>query len=308
LGYTAGRKRICGSRSPSLALTKQDKAASPLAEKAEKERRPRGKQSIMFTVEQGQLLNKESVAAFNSALKKVQASKPDLHGQFVMSNCRVALKYLKYIHQIAIDGYSPIAVSLFRTYYEIVCSTMYLAEHKDEMGDFLKFGRRMIYEMGEGEKVKGGILNKLVPDHKELREYFLDKRKKHGGKLPSWHGMTIDDLGKAVGMETYADQQLVRGQVAMASKLVHGDSLLTVLAYNVGQSGMSPVPFAEPGEEYRVSALAATCAMFITLLASVDVGLQIGFKDELDRLNHVWRTIWKEATGVDVEKAMGGFD
>ena len=44
--------------------------------------------------------------------------------------------HTQYIHMHGIDGYAPIAVSLFRTYYEIVCSTIYLAENKSELEDF----------------------------------------------------------------------------------------------------------------------------------------------------------------------------
>jgi len=84
----------------------------------------------VFTVEQGRLLNQECSTAFNSAWEKVRCTNPDVHAQFVMSNCRIALQYLQYIHMHGIDGYSPIAVSLFRTFYEIVCSTMYLAENE----------------------------------------------------------------------------------------------------------------------------------------------------------------------------------
>jgi hypothetical protein len=140
---------------------------------------------VVFTAEQGKLLNRECAVALSSVLRKVTASNPDLHAQFTMSNCKIALRYLQYIHQIAIDGYSPIAVSLFRTYYEIVCSTMYLAEHKDELDDFLKFGRLMYFEIGQLQKAKGKLLNQLVPDHTELREYFLKKKHQHGGKLLS---------------------------------------------------------------------------------------------------------------------------
>ena|ERR1039458_2172747 len=127
----------------------------------------------MFTAEHGKLLNQECFTAFNSAWEKVRRTNPDVHAQFVMSNCRIALQYLQYIHMHGIDGYPPIAVSLFRTYYEIVCSTMYLADNKAELGDFLSFGRLMYYEMGQGEKLKGRLLNQLVPDHKELRAHFL---------------------------------------------------------------------------------------------------------------------------------------
>jgi hypothetical protein len=253
----------------------------------------------MFTADQGKLLNKECALALSSVLRKVKATNPDLHAQFLMSNCKIALRYLQYIHQIAIDGYSPIAVSLFRTYYEIVCSTMYLAEHKEELKDFLDFGRRMYYEIGEGQKLKGKLLNELVPDHKELRSRFQEKKKQRGGNLPSWHGMTIEDLAKAVGMEQFADQQIVRSQFSKASKLVHGDSLLTVLAYNLEVDGIVPLPFAEPMETFRRDAVAATCALFIALLAAVDLGLLVGFKGELDRLNEVWRRVWIEATGTD---------
>src|SRR5260221_464176 len=131
----------------------------------------------MFTAEQGMLLSGECGIAFKSAWEKVRRSNPDVHAQFVMSNCRIALRYLQYIHQIAIEGYTPIAVSLFRTYYEIVCSTMYLAEHKEELADFLNFGRRMYYEIGQDRKIKGALLNQLVPDQKQLREHFMEKKK-----------------------------------------------------------------------------------------------------------------------------------
>jgi hypothetical protein len=87
----------------------------------------------MFTADQGKLLNRECAAVLSSIRRKVEATAPSRHALYVMSNCKIALRYLQYIHQIAIEGYSPIAVSLFRTYYEIVCSTMYLAEHKDEL-------------------------------------------------------------------------------------------------------------------------------------------------------------------------------
>jgi hypothetical protein len=174
----------------------------------------------MFTVEQGKLMNQECAAAFNSAWEKVKAFNPDLHAQFVMSNCKIALRYLQYVHQIAIDGYSPISVSLFRTYYEIVCSTMYLAEHKNELDDFLKFGRLMYHEIGQKQKSKGKLLNQLVPDHEELREYFRAKKDQRGGKMLSRHGMTIEDFGKAVGMEKYADQQIIGSQYSTAKQTV----------------------------------------------------------------------------------------
>jgi hypothetical protein len=182
--------------------------------------------------------------------------------------------------------------------------TMYFADHKEELDDFLKFGRLMYYEMGRDQKLDGKLLNQLVPDHDELRAYFLEKRNRRGGKLLSWHGMTINDLGKAVGMEKYSDQQIVRSQYAKASKLVHGDSLLTVLVYDLDHFGMRPVPFAEPTIAFRIDAVAATCGLFIALLASVDCGLMIGFQTELGRLNAVWRQVWKDATGVDVDEAL----
>jgi hypothetical protein len=252
----------------------------------------------MFTTEQGRLLNSACAEALSGVLKTVSGSNPDLHAQILMSNTTIALKYLRYIHHIAIDGYSPIAVSLFRTYYEIVCSTMYLSEHKDELDDFLDFGRRMYYEIGEDQKLKGKLLNQVVPDHKELRERFLAKRNARGGQLLSWRGMTIETLGNSVGMEKYMDAQIVRSHYSRASKLVHGDSLAILLAYNPDEGGMQPLPFAEPMSTFRVDALAVTCGLFIVLIASVGVGLNIVFK-ELDRLNAVWREIVIEATGKD---------
>jgi hypothetical protein len=214
-----------------------------------------------------------------------------------MSNCKIALRYLQYIHQIGIGGYSPIAVSLFRTYYEIVCATMYLAEHRDELDDFLQFGRRMQFEIGQAQKFKGKLLNELIPDHEELRQRFLKKKNERGGKLLSWHGMTIEDLGIAVGMEQYADQQLVRSQYLKASKLVHGDSLLALMAYNLEQD-IAPIPFAPPMEVFRIDAMAATCPLFIALLATMDVGLLLGFQQEIDTLSAVWKTVWDEAVAT----------
>jgi hypothetical protein len=253
----------------------------------------------MFTADQGKRLNHECATALSGVLRKIKLSNPDLHAQFLISNCKVALRYLQYIHQIGIEGYSPIAVSLFRTYYEIVCATMYLAEHKDELDDFLQFGRRMHFEIGQGQKLKGKLLNELIPDHEQLRQRFLEKKNERGGKQLSWHGMTIEDLGNAVGMEKYADQQLVRSQYIKASKLVHGDSLLSLLAFNLEQDAV-PTPFAPPMEVFRIDAMAATCPLFVALLAAVDVGLLLGFQDEIDALNAVWKKVWHEAmtTGV----------
>ena len=221
-----------------------------------------------------------------------------------MSDCGIALRYLQYIHMHGIDGYTPIAASLFRTFYEIVCSTMYLAENKAELDDFLKFGRLMYFEMAQGEKLKGKLLNQLVPDHKELRAHFLAKKNSRGGKLLSWHGMTIEALGKAVGMERYTDQQIVRSQYAKASKLVHGDSLLTLLAYNLDDTGMQPKPFTSPPEIFRLQAVAPPCPLFIALLTSVDCSLTVGFNAELERLNTVWRQVVKDAMGIDVDEEL----
>src|SRR5262249_25629807 len=92
----------------------------------------------MFTAEQGKLLNQECSTAFNSAWEKVRRTNPDVHAQFVMSNCRIALQYFAVHPHARHRRLQPIAVSLFRTFYEIVCSTMYLAENKAELGDFLR--------------------------------------------------------------------------------------------------------------------------------------------------------------------------
>lgn len=258
----------------------------------------------MLTADQGKRLNQECATALSGVLRKVKLSNPDLHARFVMSNCKIALRYLQYIHQIGIDGYSPIAVSLFRTYYEIVCATMFLAENKGELDDFLQFGRRMHFEIGQAQKFKGKLLNELIPDHEELRQRFLKKRKGRGQSL-SWHGMTIEALGSAVGMEKYADQQLVRSQYMKASKLVHGDSLLALLAYNLEQEqDVVPTPFAPPMEVFRIDAMAATCPLFIALLASVDVGLLLGFQQEIDTLNAVWKSVWDEAVAVQAVAGM----
>ena len=255
----------------------------------------------MFTADQGKRLNQECATALSGILRKVKLSKPDLHAQFLMSNCKIALRYLQYIHRIGIEGYSPIAVSLFRTYYEIVCATMYLAKHRDELDDFLQFGRRMHFEIGQAQKVKGKLLKELIPDHEELRQRFRKKKNERGGKLLSWHGMTIEDLGNAVGMEQYADQQLVRSQYMKASKLVHGDSLLALMAYNL-EKDIAPIPFAPPMEIFRIDAMAATCPLFIALLATMDVGLLLGFQQEIDSLNSVWKNVWNEAVAAQTAK------
>lgn len=260
----------------------------------------------MFTAEQGKLMNYECAMAFNSVLQKVNASKPDLHARFVMSNCKIAFGYLESVHRLAIESYPPMAVSLCRTYYEIVCATMYLAENKNELDDFLKFGRLLLYETGEEQNLKGKTLNQLVPDHEELRTYFKKKKEQFGAKQKqlSWHGMSIIELGRAVGMEKYieheADVKKRRSHYTRTSKLVHGDSLIALLAYNLDQSGMDPLPFAPPMEVFRVDALSLPCPLFIVLLASVGVYLKIDIKAEFDRLNGVWRQVWEETTGQKV--------
>jgi Family of unknown function (DUF5677) len=227
-----------------------------------------------------------------------------------MSNCKIALQYLHYIHTLGIDGYFPMAVSLFRTYYEIVCATMYLAENKNELGDFLKFGRLMLYETGEGQNLKGKTLNQLVPDHEDLRAYFKQKKEQPGAKQKqlSWHGMSIIELGRAVGMEKFIEHESEvksrRSYYARTSKLVHGDSLISLLAFNLDQFGMEPTPFAPPMETFRVDALSLPCPLFVVLLATVGVGLELDISAEYDRLNGVWRRVWEEATGQKVTTAL----
>ena len=218
-----------------------------------------------------------------------------------MNNCGVALRYLRHINQVGIVGYSPIAVSLSRTYYEIVCSTMYLAENKSEFADFVKFGRLMHYETAKSQRAKGRDVNILFPDRQELKIYFTEKKKQRGGQWLSWHGMTIEKLGEIVGMEKYTEAQIVRSQYSFASKLVHGDSLTSLLLYDLEKRGMEPKPFAEPMELFRFVAVGATCPLFIALLTTVDCALMVGFKDEVDRLNAVWRKVMLEALGVDVD-------
>ncbi len=256
----------------------------------------------VFTVEQAANLTLECENALQSAIEKVSRGEP--HALFVMSNCRIAVRYLAYIHSIATKGFSPIAVSLYRTYYEIVCSTMYLAEHKEELDDFLDFGRVMTYEIGEKQNISGKLLNQLVPDHKELLQRFRDKKKRRGGKQLSWHGMKIEILARTVGMEKYSDQKIVRAQYSIASKLVHGDSLLALLAFKPEVARMIPRPFLEPSAQYGVQAIGSTCALFIALLASVNSALSLNLTDEYDRLNKFWQQIWKDVTGVDPQETV----
>jgi hypothetical protein len=82
-----------------------------------------------------------------------------------------------------------------------------------------------------------------------------------------------------------------------ASKLVHGDSLLALMAYNLEQD-IAPIPFAPPMEVFRIDAMAATCPLFIALLATMDVGLLLGFQQEIDTLSAVWKTVWDEAVAT----------
>jgi Family of unknown function (DUF5677) len=260
----------------------------------------------MFTADQGKLISNECALALSGVLKKVNERSPDLHAQFVMSNCKIALRYLQHIHQIGTATYPPIAVSLCRTFYEIVCATMYLAANKGELGDFLKFGRLLYYEMGEAQNLKGKLLRQLVPDHEELRTYFRAKKDSCGGKQKqlSWHGMSIVELGLAVGMEQYADDESDvksrRSHYTRTSKFVHGDSLISLLAYNFDENGIEPTPFAPPMEIVGVDALSLTCGWFIVLIASVGVGLSIDVATEYHRLNGVWRRVWEEATGTKI--------
>ena len=260
----------------------------------------------MFTSEQGKMMNLECALALSGVLKKVNESNPDLHAMFVMSNCKIALRYLQNIHHIAIDIYPPIAVSLCRTFYELVCSTMYLATNKSELEDFLNFGRLMYYETGEAQNLPGKMLNQLVPDREELRTYFRAKKGKSMSRQRqlSWHGMDIIELGKAVGIEKFAGDdaeiKIRRSHYTRTSKMVHGDSLISLLAYNFDENGLEPIPFAPPMETFRTDALSLPCALFIGLLATVGVGLSLDITSEYDRLNGVWRKVWEEATGTKV--------
>ena len=258
----------------------------------------------MFTPEQGTLMNSECSIAFSGVLRKMMQREPDRHALFVMSSCGVALRYLQFIHMIGIAGYSPIAVSLSRTYLEIICATMYLAAHKEELDDFLNYGRLMFYESGEGMNIDGKLLNQLVPDHETLRAHFKVKKAKSGKrKHLSWHGMSLNELRDAVELEKFAqneaDVKTRRSHYDHMSKLVHGDSLIAILAYNLDQ-GTEPIPFAPAMEAFRVDALGSPCPLFIVLLASIGVALNLDITEEFDRLNGVWKRIWEEATGEKV--------
>lgn len=255
-----------------------------------------------LTEEHGKALNEECSEALQSVFKKVKRSHPDSnHAKVVMGNCWVALRYLEQINQVGIVGYSPIAVCLYRTYYEIVCSTMYLAEHESELDDFVEFGRLMYYEIAKDERVKGKAVNMLFPDRQELRKRFEEKRRLRGGKLLSWHGMTIEKLGAAVGMEKYAEPQIARSGYSLASRFVHGDSLTSLLLYDPSRAGMEPKTFARPTELLHFIGAGATCPLFSVLLATVDCGLKVGLTEEVDRLNAVWRRVMQEAGGIDVD-------
>jgi len=255
----------------------------------------------MMTPAHGKQLNEACSAALASATRKVMVSMPDGHAKAVLHNCVIAVEYVHYIHQIGIGGFSPIAVSLSRTFYEIVCSTMYLAENKSELEDFVKFGALMHYEIAKNQRTKGKDLNILFPDHQTLYRHFDSKRRARGGKLLSWHGMTIEKLGKTVGMEKSVDTQIVRSQYSLASKLVHGDTLGSLLLYDLEETGTIARAFGTPMEIFRLVATGATCALFIALLAFVQSGLSVDLTQELASLNDAWRKVMLEAFGADVE-------
>jgi hypothetical protein len=261
----------------------------------------------MFTVEQGKLLNSECARALGALLKKVPNNESHRHAHFVMSNCKIALQYLQHIHKIAIETYPPIAVSLCRTYYEIVCSTIYLAKNEAELDDFLNFGRLMYYESGQQASLPGKLLNGMgVSDLEDLRKYFQAKKEKYGKKGSnqlSWHGMHIVELGKAVDLEKFCNEseaKVRRSHYGRASKLVHGDSLTSLMAYNFDEFGIEPRPYAPPMDMFRVDAMAMVCGWFLVMIASVGEALRIDFIREYDRLNAVWRQIWEDSTGVKV--------
>ena len=77
--------------------------------------------------------------------------------------------------------------------------------------------------------------------------------------------------------------------------------MTSLLLYDPDKRGMKPEPFAEPMELFRFIAVGATCPLFVALLTAVDCGLMVGFKNEVDRLNAVWRTVMLEAVGIDVD-------
>ena len=102
-----------------------------------------------FSTDDARILNEESARALSSILAKAAAAEPDRHRDFVLSSCAVALRYLEQIHIFGTSGYSPIALSLSRSFFEIVCGTIYLAENKSELEDFVSFGPLTQFEMLE---------------------------------------------------------------------------------------------------------------------------------------------------------------
>jgi hypothetical protein len=69
------------------------------------------------------------------------------------------------------------------------------------------------------------------------------------------------------------------------------------MAYNL-ERDITPIPFVPPMEVFRIDAMAATCPLFIVLLAAIDVGLSVGFQQKIDSLNAVWKKVWDEAVAT----------
>lgn len=258
----------------------------------------------MLTAKHGKQLNEACWSAVSSAMRTVLGTNSSDHAKAVMSNCALACRYLSYIHQVGIGGFAPIAVSLFRTYYEIALSTMYLAENKTELDDFVRFGKLMHHEVAKNYNTRGKHINILFADRHDLKQHFERKRSERGGKLLSWHGMTIQKLGEVVGIERYSDAQIVRGNYDAASKLVHGDTLASMLLYNLETRGIAPAAFEEPMEIYRSNATIAGVPLFIALLTFIQCGCSVHLQHEIDSLNTILRRVMREAFNTDIEREL----
>ena len=244
----------------------------------------------LINPEQVSTLTRVAKATVDSLVLKVRLKAND-HRIIVGSCVTTSFYYLEAVLRTGTGGFSPIAVSLNRTFYETVCATMYLADHPDELQDFIDFGRLMHFEIIEGFGVPGKAVNELIPDHKDLSEHFKNKRR--GSKQISWHGLDIGALGRAVGIEKYTDQKLVRGMYKASSKLVHGDCLTALLLYTFdAETGAFVMkPFAQPMVFYEVLTHNGF-PLFIALIASINSAfLDLDLRADLDALNRAWQPL-----------------
>jgi len=189
------------------------------------------------------------------------------HQEAVTRACAVAYNYVQSILAGELGGSA--AFAMCRTLFEITCSVAYLAKQRGELQDFQDFGRMMEDDLRQAFGQKADPKIGKVRDHLEEKwRSKHDGRALHKGRDPTWHGHTIKELAKSLGLLPEG----VKEFYARSSQATHGDSVIA-LAIARGQPEVV---------EYLSAAPQLAIQLLGYLFETVNTALRFGLDSDLD--------------------------